>query len=136
MTVRQTLLDLHNARRRALGLHTLVLNSTLNQGADRYADIMASQSWFSHDRPSGLTWLQWWDGYYPERLDYPGEGIGENIARGQSSTSEVFQAWMDSPLHRANIEKASFRSVGFGQNTASDGRIYWVAHFCTANTSS
>ncbi len=130
-TVRQALLDLHNARRKQLGRAALSLDSTLNAGADRYADIMAAQNWFSHTRPSGLSWSQWWDQYYPESLDYPGHTIGENIARGQDSTTEVFNAWMNSPDHKANIEKAAFRKLGIGQAVSSNGTMYWVAHFCS-----
>lgn len=130
-TVRENLLDLHNNRRRALGRTALVLNSTLNQGADRYAEIMAAQNWFSHTRPSGLSWSQWWDQYYPESLDYPAESIAENLARGQETSTEVFNAWMASTSHRANIEKAAFRKVGFGLQRSSNGTPYWVAHFCS-----
>jgi uncharacterized protein YkwD len=107
------------------------MNSTLNQGADRYAEIMAAQNWFSHTRPSGLTWDQWWDQYYPESLDYPACSIGENIARGQDTTGEVFTDWWNSTEHRANIMKPSFRKVGFGLEHSSNGTPYWVAHFCS-----
>lgn len=130
-TVRENLLTLHNNRRRAIGVPALTLNSTLNQGADRYAEIMANQNWFSHTRPSGLTWYQWWDGYYPESLDAPAEHIGENIARGYDTSSEVFNAWMASSGHRANIERSAFRKVGFGLQHADNGTAYWVAHFCS-----
>lgn len=128
-TVRQNLLDRHNAKRRASGLVALTLNSTLNEGSDRYAEIMAAQNHFSHTRPSGLSWSQWWDQYYPESLDYPAEAIGENIARGFDTSGEVFNAWWNSSGHRANIMNRSFRRVGFGLATASNGTKYWVAHF-------
>lgn len=130
-TVRQNLLDLHNAKRRAAGLVELKLDSTLNQGADRYAEIMAHQNWFSHTRPSGLTWDQWWDRYYPEDYDYPKRSIGENLARGQETSGEVFGDWWASDEHRKNIMKPAFRRVGFGLDTASNGTKYWVAHFCS-----
>lgn len=130
-TVRENLLKLHNDRRRALGRVPLVMNSTLNQGADRYALIMANANHFSHTRPNGEEWYEWWDRYYPESLDYPAESIGENIARGYETSTEVFDAWMASSGHRANIEKAVYRKVGFGLETADNGTKYWVAHFCS-----
>lgn len=130
-TVRENLLALFNNRRRALGRPALTLNSTLNQGADRYAEIMAKQNHFSHTRPSGLQWYQWWDGYYPESLDAPAEHIGEIIARGQDTTTEVYNAWMASPSHRALIEEGDFRRVGIGLDHASNGTPYWCVHFCS-----
>ena len=128
-TVRQNLLDLHNNRRRQLGLVALQLDSVLNQGADRYADIMASQNWFSHTRPSGKTWDQWFDDYYPEDYDYPLRSIGENLARGQATTGEVFDDWMASSLHRDNIQKPAFRRMGVGLRYSANGTPYWVAHY-------
>lgn len=130
-TVRDNLLALHNNRRAAIGVPLLSHNATLDAGADRYAEIMAAQNWFSHTRPSGLTWDQWWDQYYPESLDYPACSIGENIARGYATSTTVFSAWMASAQHRANIEKRAFRKVGFGLQASSNGTNYWVAHFCS-----
>lgn len=129
MTVRQNLLNLFNNRRAQLGRPLLSLNSTLNEGADRYAEIMAAQNWFSHTRPSGLSWSQWWDGYYPESLDYPAESIGEILARGQETTTEVYNAWMASSTHRAQIEKGVYRKVGIGLEHSSNGTPYWCVHF-------
>lgn len=130
-TVRQNLLDLHNARRAAIGVHSLKLDSTLNQGADRYADIESSQNWFSHTRPSGLTWDQWWDRYYPEDYDYPLRSIGENLGRGQTTSTQVFNDWMASSDHRANIQNSSFRRLGIGLRYSDNGTPYWVAHYCS-----
>lgn len=130
-TVRENLLALHNQKRAAAGLVALKLDSVLNQGADRYAEIMAANNWFSHTRPSGLTWDQWWDQYYPEDYDYPLRGIGENIARGQTTTSQVFADWWASSDHRDNIMGRAFRRVGFGLQASASGVNYWVAHYCT-----
>lgn len=130
-TVRENLLALFNNRRAQLGRPSLSLNSTLNQGADRYAEIMAAQNWFSHTRPSGLQWYQWWDGYYPESLDSPAEAIAEIIARGQDTTTEVYNAWMASSSHRAVIENGVYRKVGIGLEHSSNGTPYWCVHFCS-----
>ena len=48
-----------------------------------------------------------------------GGALGENIAFGQTSPTDVMTAWIDSPGHRANIENPSFRSIGVG--AAADG---------------
>lgn len=130
--VRQNLLTLFNRARTNRGLRALTLDSTLNQGADRYADIMAAQNHFSHTRPSGLQWYQWWDQYYPESHDYPNVGIAEIIARGQDTTSEVFGDWMDSPSHREQILDPDNRECGIGLSHSSNGTPYWCVHFITS----
>jgi uncharacterized protein YkwD len=43
--------------------------------------------------------------------------VGENIAYGsgdRSSPRSIGSAWMNSPPHRANILRASFREIGIG----------------------
>jgi len=43
--------------------------------------------------------------------------VGENIAYGsgdRSSPRSIGAAWMNSPPHRANILRASFREIGIG----------------------
>jgi uncharacterized protein YkwD len=39
---------------------------------------------------------------------------GENIARGYPSPVSVFNAWMGSPGHAANILRRSFTKMGLG----------------------
>lgn len=130
-TVRTNLLALFNNARSSRGLPLLVLDSTLNGGADRYAEIMAAQNWFSHTRPSGKTWYQWWNDYYPSAYDYPNVGIAEIIARGQDTTSEVFGDWMDSTSHRAQILDRAHRRCGIGLEHSASGVPYWCVHFVT-----
>ena len=54
---------------------------------------------------------------------------GENVARGQKSAKTVFMAWMNSPGHRANIEKALATHTGFGFVESASGSIYWTQIF-------
>ena len=53
--------------------------------------------------------------------------MGENILSGPGSfsTSQMQQAWMNSPSHRANILNGAFTQVGVGIAYSSDGRV-WV----------
>jgi hypothetical protein len=62
-------------------------------------------------------------------------GWGENIAYGYGSAEAVMQAWLSSPGHRANIENASFRSIGAGAAVSSTNRIYWAQAFGTQSGS-
>ena len=50
--------------------------------------------------------------------------IGENIASGYTSARAVFNGWIESPRHRANIMRRQFRRVGF----AKVG-LFYVAEF-------
>jgi uncharacterized protein YkwD len=54
---------------------------------------------------------------------YP-QQIGENIAFGQLTPESVFQAWLNSPNHRANIERQDYTAIGVGES----GR-YWTQNF-------
>jgi len=41
--------------------------------------------------------------------------LGENIASGYTSARSVFNGWIESPKHRANLMRRQFRRVGFAQ---------------------
>ena len=61
---------------------------------------------------------------------YPGfSGLGENIIHGGCgiSSSQLHQAWMASPLHRANI-LGDFNAVGVGV-ACNGGELYATEDF-------
>lgn len=51
-------------------------------------------------------------------------GLGEVLVFGARDAEGAFQAWMDSPGHRAALMETTFDVAGFGHN----GTI-WVAMF-------
>ena len=78
---------------------------------------------FSHTRPSGAS--------FSSALSESGVSYlraGENIASGQKSASEVVNAWMNSPGHRANILNSSYSRIG-SASVNIDGTLYWVQIF-------
>ena len=78
---------------------------------------------FSHTRPSGAS--------FSSALSESGVTYlraGENIASGQKSASEVVNAWMNSPGHRANILNSSYSRIG-SASVNIDGTLYWVQLF-------
>lgn len=78
---------------------------------------------FSHTRPSGAS--------FSSALSESGVSYlraGENIAYGQKSASEVVNAWMNSPGHRANILNSSYSRIG-SASVNIDGTFYWVQLF-------
>ena len=121
------LLTLTNQARQNAGVGELHLSYELGQSAQTYAEDLATQNFFSHTGKDGST--------LTSRLSASGYqfiAAGENIAAGQQSASSVFQGWMNSPGHRANILQSEFTEVGFGLFDAtgnSDYGRYWVQNF-------
>lgn len=116
------LLRLHNAEREKRNLPRLRFHGALNRAAVRYARLMDSTDHFDHTGPDGST--------FDQRIEAAGgtgfSTIAENIALGQKTAAEVTRAWMNSPGHRRNILRRSFRFVGFGK---AGTESYWVTNF-------
>lgn len=113
---------LTNAEREKADLPPLNYHSELQQLADtRAAEIDYYSGHFSHTRPDGSEWHTVFGNGH---IDY--RAIGENIAFGQQTPAEVVQAWMDSPVHRANILNENFTGIICGFND-----YHWVQLFLT-----
>lgn len=114
-------LDLVNQNRSSAGLHTLRLDAELCAAAQIRANEIVSS--FSHTRPDGRK--------FSTVLTDNGirfTAAGENIAWGQTSSSQVMNAWMNSDGHRANIMNSTYTKLGVGHVTVG-GRQYWVQLF-------
>ncbi|MBK7501511.1 MAG: CAP domain-containing protein [Polaromonas sp.] len=57
--------------------------------------------------------------------------VGENVAAGQSSVSQVVADWVNSPSHCANIMTASFfdMAVSCKYNPSATYQYYWTLTF-------
>jgi uncharacterized protein YkwD len=55
--------------------------------------------------------------------------VAENIAMGQPHSSDVVQAWMNSPGHRANILNFGHRRIGVAAFRSDGGAIFWCQQF-------
>ena len=96
---------LTNSARSKNGYAALVEDGVLSEAAAVRAREIARS--FSHTRPSGAS--------FSSALSESGVSYlraGENIASGQKSASEVVNAWMNSPGHRANILNSSYSRIG------------------------
>jgi uncharacterized protein YkwD len=122
----QRVIELTNGERVERGLAPLKSNGELNEAADRHAEDMAANRYFSH---VGLDGDRAWD--RAEEVGYSSSGFGENIARGQPSPEAVVTAWMNSSGHRANILNTNYRDIGVGYESG-----YWVQNFGTGDTNS
>lgn len=125
--MRERLLRLTNGARKAEGLPLLKRNPLLETSAQAYAEDMNRRDFFGHTDPDGhdpsdrITAV----GYRAARCRcVTRTWTGENLAKGQGSITQVFQAWMDSPSHRAAILHPAFTDIGIGIRNR-----YWVQHF-------
>lgn len=117
----QAFVALVNAHRQSLGLNALIWDQTAADVAYAHSRDMATRGYFSHTTPEGLT--------PADRLSAAGvhfSEVGENIAFGYINAEAVFQAWMNSPDHRANIEYPGFTHHGVGRYGS-----YWTHVFYT-----
>jgi uncharacterized protein YkwD len=121
--IRKALLCLHNTERRSHGLSKMRLNRDLTGVATKHARDMTSRHYFAHYsrghrdhmdriasssyRPSAGCWT-----------------AGENLffSVGAATPGQLFSAWMQSPAHRQNIERAGWHDFGLGVvNTSPSG---------------
>lgn len=112
---------LTNSARSQNGYAALVEDGALSEAAAVRAREIARS--FSHTRPSGAS--------FSSALSESGVSYlraGENIASGQKSASEVVNAWMNSPGHRANILNSSYSRIG-SASVNIGGTLYWVQLF-------
>lgn len=105
-----TLLGMINEARANAGLNPLVWHNTLVAAAKIRAQEITEV--MSHTRPNGQPF------YTVNDLVY-----GENLAGGFATERAVFDAWMNSSGHRANILNPRFRTVGYAY--LNFGAKYW-----------
>jgi uncharacterized protein YkwD len=116
-----------NEQRAAAGLAPLVVNETLADGAQDYAQYMATANFFSHTGPDGSD--------VTARAEAAGYTtwvfLAENLAAGQPTPERVVQAWMTSPTHRANILAPEATEVGLGHAYNPNAKFgnYWALEF-------
>ena len=114
-------LQLLNALRAEQGIHSLQMDRGLGAAARHHANDMSARGYFSHTTPEGEGPSTRANGH-----GYDGRMIGENIARGQRSPSQVMASWESSSGHRRNMLNDGYGAVGIGYDP--DGN-YWVQVF-------
>jgi uncharacterized protein YkwD len=111
--------DLLNKIRLEHNLSTVKHSNQLSNAAQKHAEDMARNNYFSHTGQNGSE-------HYNRIKDagYKACYSAENIAFGQKTTTEVMKAWMNSPGHRANNLSPRAKEFGLGRS----GNI-WVLLF-------
>ena len=122
----RTLRDAHNAHRVAIGLPRLKVDWRLTASAVGHANWMGANRNMTHTESDGSQPID-----RAVRQGYSGSsyGIGENIAYGYPDVPSVFQAWLNSPPHLADIEDSRWVNIGLAVATGTDGLRYWSVEF-------
>ena len=113
-TDEEVLLSYVNGARKEAGLSALSMDDELTRAAMVRATECAAS--FSHTRPDGS-----------EFATVSRKANGENLSQANSynSLEEVFNAWMASPSHKANILYDTSTITGFGIYKSGD--VYYIA---------
>ncbi len=111
-----------NKERMQEGLAPLSICPPLQKAAgDRAKEIIKS---FSHNRPDGSSCFTVLDDY---GIDY--RYVGENIAAGYQTASEVMAGWMNSSGHRENVLGKYYTHVGVGYVSGGSYGKNWTQVF-------
>lgn len=87
-----------NVERDDAGLAPYAWSPELGLAAQRHAQDMVDQDYFSHDSLDGRSFSD-----RAMEAGYDGFPRGENIAAGQQTPEQVMDSWMNSSGHRMNI---------------------------------
>lgn len=112
--------NLLNNMRARHGAAPVTHDALLDLAAQRHADDMLANGYFSHTGRNGST--------LRERVDatgYEWRAIGENIGMGQQTEQEIMDGWTNSPGHHENNIRPVYEEFGLGY--ARNGRdTRWV----------
>jgi uncharacterized protein YkwD len=114
------LLWLHNRERQQHNRPSLLQREALDMAAGAHAVQMALMSQLAHagiGDGSPVTRLQ--------GLHYPATFVGENVAYGMPTADLVFEHWLDSTNHRANILSDRYAHIGLALALGSRGDAFW-----------
>ena len=118
------ILQLANEARTKENLGPLTASPLLTEIARAHSKNQAKQDKMAHEL----------DGKNPgdriKAAGYAFRAYGENVAYGQNVTLEnIFEGWMKSPPHRANILKSDFTEIGIGVAGNDAKKIYYTQVF-------
>ncbi len=121
----EEILDLVNDHRLGIGKITLEFNDACNREALKHSQNMADGKVdFGHD---GFDTR-----YNILKEEISIVGMGENVAWGQTSASQVMTAWLESSTHRENIE-GDYTHLGIGIFPNKDSVLYFTQIFVKIN---
>lgn len=103
----------------------LTWNGKLGYAARAHSRDMAKRDYFSHTSKDGTDFAK-----RVTQTGYRWSALGENIAAGQTSPTQVVNAWLSSKEgHCENIMSASYTQLGVGYVTGGSYGTYWTQDF-------
>ena len=126
LDVESDVITLVNDHRVSLGLNALIDTGNIQDVSRAHSRHMIVHSFFDHINPEGDS-----PGGRLTSAGLPWKESGENIAAGYSTPSDAFNAWMNSPGHKQNIEYPtwSHTGVGYDNDPSSTYQTYWTQNF-------
>mgnify|MGYP006144943157 CR=1 FL=1 len=125
----QAMIELINGQRTAHDLGSLRWNAELSSSAWLKAQDMCDRDYWSHTNPDGE---KAWGLIAAEGYDY--RFVGENLAKGYDTESQIVDAWMESTTHRETMLNPVYEDVGYAQircEFQGTERIVAVSHYGT-----
>tara|TARA_R110000751_G_scaffold127491_1_gene229578 strand:- start:605 stop:1180 length:576 start_codon:yes stop_codon:yes gene_type:complete len=119
-TLEAELFQMINSYRASIGLNAMEFESATYYYATLHTDYMISQGKTSHDN-------------FTQRAENIAKRTGavfvaENVARNYDTINEAFEAWLDSPGHRVNIEgDYNYSAISINEN--NNGDLYFTQLF-------
>jgi hypothetical protein len=110
-----------NHDRQNLGLPTLTENPALDRAALLKAQDMVNNSYFAHESPKGVSPWYWF-----KAAGYTYHYAGENLAVGFMDSKTVYDAWFNSPEHKANLLNSHYTEIGTAVVSGFQGNLVVV----------
>lgn len=109
-----------NSVRSVNGAAPVTYDSRLGVAAQRHADDMLAENFFSHTGSDGST-----VGTRVTAAGYNWQRVGENIGRGQDDEEDILRAWVNSSGHQANNVDPRFEDFALAK-AGTGSQQYWV----------
>jgi uncharacterized protein YkwD len=116
-------IEIMNAHRVNIGCPELIWDAVLAGVAQGHSEDMEENNYFDHTNLQGQSLFDRMDANDIEYIS-----AGENIALDGGGGQSVFNIWMNSPGHKANIENCLYTHHGVGLSGS-----YWTHMFMIPN---
>ena len=118
-----TVLGLINAERTRAGLAPVTWNDKVTAAAMAHSVDQAAMSRMTHTGSDGSN-----AGVRLTRAGFVWHAWGENVAAGYMSVQAVFDGWMGSAGHKAQIF-GDYLYIGMAAVASATGTVYWTLDF-------
>jgi spore coat assembly protein SafA len=122
------LMRLANEKRKALRLKPLTVDLKLNNAAKKKSSDMMKLQYVSHNSPTyGNPTVM----LRNQQISFL--TVKENIGAGYKTADEMFNAWMNSAVHRENILSKKATHIGLGYSQGGLHGHYWTIFIVEKN---